>query len=143
MPKFKRHHPLPGTDHLMRYVPRKLQQLDDDGNVVGFFPGAFVHRNGEQYISVNWLEYFGGSHASNVTTCKAGLQTVLKSSKAMFGVGQVGRVKALAQYNGKPVRIVYYPNSGSNPSHSAIFTDLSAPDAVREDLAREFYKEHY
>ncbi len=143
MPKVKRHYSLPDADHVMRYVPRKLQELDDDGNVVGFYPGAFAHRDGEEYLSVNWLEYYEQTHASNVTACKAGLQTVLKGAKSMFGVGQVGRVKELSQYNGKPVRIVHYPNSNSNPSHSAIFTDIPVHDTVCESLALEFYKEHY
>lgn len=127
----------------MRYVPRKLQERDEDGNLIGFWPAAFAHREGEGYLSANWLEYFEDTHASNAAACKTGLQTVLKASTAMFGVAQVGRVKALAQHNAKPVRVVYYPNSDSNPSHSAIFLSLPEPEAVREDLAREFYKERY
>ena len=127
----------------MRFVPSKLQERDENGNVIGFWPAAFAHRDVEDYLSVNWLEYFEGAHASNAAACKAGIQTVLKSSTAMFGVAQVGRVKALAQHNAKPVRIVYYPNSSNNPSHSAIFMDPPAPDTVCEDMAREFYKERY
>lgn len=127
----------------MRHIPRKQQEFDDDGNVIGFLPAAFAHREGEEYLSVNWLEYFGGTHSGNADACKTDVQSVRKGAQAKFGVAQVGRVKALAQNNGKPVRIIYYPNSESNPSHSAIFTDLSSPDTVREDLAREFFKEHY
>lgn len=127
----------------MRYVPRKLQEIDDDGRVLGLMPAAFALRPGEDYISVNWLEYFENTHASNVASCKAGLQAVLKGSKAVFGVAEVGRVKSLAAHNEKPVRIVYYPNADCNPSHSAVFMNLPVADTMCEDLAREFNKERY
>jgi len=42
----------------------------------------------------------------------------------------------------KPVRLVYYPND-KNQSHSALFMDQSAPESACEDLAREFFKQHY
>jgi hypothetical protein len=40
------------------------------------------------------------------------------------------------------VRLVYHPND-RNKSHSAMFLDQPVPDAAREDLAREFFKQKY
>lgn len=127
----------------MRCVPRNLQERDDDGTVIGFWPAAFAHRKGEEDLSVTWLEYFGGTHAANVSSSKAAIQTTYKNGQPhMFGVAQVGIVKALTETNKKPVRVVYYPTS-SNPAHSAVIFPHPTPDPGREDLAREFYKQHY
>lgn len=51
-------------------------------------------------------------------------------------------VKSIGQHNPKPVRIVYAPTHG-NQSHAAVYIDLPALPKVYEDLALEFYKEHY
>lgn len=143
MTKLKKHNPLPDTDHVMRQVPRKLQELDEETEqVLGFLPGAFAHRPDEDYLSFNWLEYFGGTHAHNSAQCKAAIQAVRKANTALHGVAQVGRTKALAQHSTKPVRLVYHP-SDKNPSHSALFMDQPVPDAACEDLAREFFKQYY
>lgn len=143
MTKLKKHNPLPDADHVMRCVPRKLQELDEDGNTIGFYPRAFSHRGDEEYLSVNWLEYFGATHAANAAACRTAIEAVFAGHKNLFGVAQVGRVTAIARCNAKPVRVVYFPTSPSNPSHSALFTDHATPDTGREDLAREFYKERY
>ncbi|MFZ2123952.1 MAG: hypothetical protein WA012_10435 [Rhodoferax sp.] len=143
MTKFKKHNPLPDSDYVMRQVPYKLLERDaDTDQVLGFLPGAFSHRPGEEYLSFNWLEYFGGTHLTNASQCKAAIQTVRKDKKALHGVAQVGRTKTLAQHSAKPVRLVYYPND-KNQSHSALFMDQSAPESACEDLAREFFKQHY
>lgn len=127
----------------MRQVPYKLLERDEETDqVLGFLPGAFAHRNGEEYLSFNWLEYFEKTHANNVALCKAAIQTVRKSNTALYGVAHVGRTKEIAKQSTKPVRLVYHPND-MNPSHSALFVNQPVPDDVCEDLAREFFKQHY
>lgn len=127
----------------MRCVPRNLQERDEDGKVIGFWPAAFAHRPSENDLSVTWLEYFGGTHASNAASSKTAIQAHFKSGQPQaFGVAQVGSVKAMARANKKPVRVVYLPTQ-NNPAHSAIIFSHPTPDPGREDLAREFYKEHY
>lgn len=143
MKKLKKHNPLPDIDHVMRQVPNKLLERNEDTNqVLGFLPGAFTCRTDEEYLSLGWLEYFGGTHADNAAECKAAIQVVRKASTALYGVAQVGRTKELAQHNVKPVRLVYHPND-KNQSHSALYMDQPVPDTACEDLAREFFKQHY
>lgn len=140
--KPKRGAHLPDENHVMRQVPYKLLERDENDQVLGFLPGAFAHRNDEDYLSFGWLEFYGSTHAANVTQCKEAIQAVRKAGRALHGVAQVGCTKALAQHNAKPVRLVYCPNY-NNPSHSALFMDHPVPNAACEDLAREFWKEHY
>lgn len=142
MTKLRRHNPLPIDDHVMRHVSLNCQERDENGNVIGFYPQAFAHKDGEDYLSLIWLEYFGDNHSDNVTAGIEQLKAVRKGKKAMFGVAQVGPVKALAMDDSKPVRLVYYP-SNHNKAHSALFCQHPTPDTGNEDLAREFYKQHY
>lgn len=143
MTRLKKHNPLPDADHVMRQVPYKLLERDVDTDLVlGFLPGAFAHRPGEEYLSFGWLEYFGGTHADNAAHCKTAILAVRKDNKALHGVAKVGRTKTLAQHSAKPVRLVYHPND-KNQSHSAMFMDQPVPEAACEDLAREFFKQQH
>lgn len=126
----------------MRYVPPSRLWRDPDDNVIGFLPAAFEHKPGEMDLSVNWLEYFGGTHASNVQACIADVRGFLPAKKAKFGVAKVTTVERLAQHSSKPVRIVYAPTD-NNLSHSEIQIPVPVPPTVHADLALEFYKEHY
>lgn len=142
MSKLKKHSPLPDSSYVMRQVPYKLLERDaDTDQVLGFLPGAFSHRPNEEYLSFGWLEYFGGTFSDNLSECKAAIQRVRKDKKALHGVAQVGRAKALAQHGEKLVRLVYYPND-KNQSHSAMFMEQPAPESACEDLAHEFFKQH-
>ena len=126
----------------MRHVGWSKQERDADDNVLGFLPAAFEHKPGENDLSVNWLEYFGNQHAANATASKADMQKAFTGRKSKFGVAQVGRVKALAKYNSKPVLIVYAPTF-KIASHSDLHIVKPVPELVHEALALEFYKQHY
>ena len=139
----KRRQPLLDDNHLMRIVPYKKQRRDGDDRLVGFNAQAFELRPDEDYLSKNWLEYFGGTHTANVAACIAAIKTNRATgTKTRFGVAQVGTVKRLAQHNTKRVRIVYAP-SQNNESHAAVYIDLPALPAIYEALALEFYKQNY
>lgn len=134
---------LPDGDHLLRVVPYQRQRRDGDDNLVGFLPEAFTHRPDESYLSMYWLEYFGGTHAANLATCIAEIKAMRRPNrKTCYGVAQVTTVKRLDQQKRKPVRIVYAP-SPNNPSHAAVYLDLPTDPKVYAALALEFYKEHY
>jgi hypothetical protein len=51
---------LPDEDHVVRYVPWGRLRRDEDENVLGFLPQAFQLRQEEDYLSVNWLQYYDG-----------------------------------------------------------------------------------
>lgn len=127
----------------MRQVPYKLQERDESTDqAIGFLPSAFALRNGEEYLSLGWLEYFSTTHSSNAQLCKAAIQAVRKDNTALHGVATVERTKKISQHSAKPVRLVYHPTD-KNKSHSALHLDPPVPDVTREELAREFFKQHY
>ena len=56
--------PLPDDDHTARYC--KPTVIDDNGMPM---TSAFVLRDGEDFLSINWLEYFGDRDLSSATQC--------------------------------------------------------------------------
>jgi hypothetical protein len=101
----------------MRQVPYKLLERDvDTDQVLGFLPGAFAHRLGEEYLSLGWLEYFGGTHAYNAAQCKAAIQTVRKDNKALHGVAQVERPRYWRNTVPNPCGWCTTPTTETNPT---------------------------
>lgn len=49
---------LPDNHHILRHHRKNRLMRSPDGSVNGIFPQAFSLREGEQGISVGWIEYF-------------------------------------------------------------------------------------
>ena len=142
MSKIKTGAKLPDQDHVIRHVPWARLRKDEDDNILGFLPQAFALRPIEDSISVNWLEYFDGDHATRTKKAIQGLRiTKPIGGKSAFGIGNVGNIKEICKKNGALVRIVYAPTNG-NPPHSAIRhlprDDLSLLKALVTDAFCEF-----
>ncbi len=112
--------------HVLRRVPWARLRRDDHDNVLGFLPSAFELRDGEEALSVNWVEYHqGATHAERVVQCvaelraAAGRQGKQIGQKAGFGIADVGRVRDVCSGRLKAVRIVYTPTQ-EIPSHASI-----------------------
>lgn len=146
MKKLKRGDFLPDEDHVMRHVPWQRLRKDGDGNVLGILAEAFALRPenplrpAEESLSVNWLEYFEGTHAERATQCIQNLRVakeIKKSSKCAFGIGKIGLIKEVGNKYKAPIRIVYAPTKPDNLSHSAIHKlhsdDLSLLDAIASE----------
>ena len=137
----KRGNSLPGQDHIMRYVPPARLRKDEDGIVLGILPQAFAHRNGEDSLSINWLEYFKKDKASNLCDCVDVQRATLNVGKnCVYAVAMVDKVKQICIKKQKPVRIVYQPTKG-NLAHSALYVQHNEDLNVMSDLALEFEKE--
>ena len=137
----KRGKSLPGSDHIMRYVPPARLRRDEDGNVLGILPQAFAHRNDEDFLSVNWLEHFKKDKASNLRDCVDAQRAALGVAKnCVFAVAVVGRVEQVCMKKQKAVKIVYQPTKG-NVAHSALHVQHNDDLNVMSDLALEFEKE--
>ena len=76
--------PLPDEDHVSRYC--------NPSAVEGGLPmaSAFIPRRGEEYLSVNWLEYFG---ESNLTAAVERVREVFRVKR--YRVRQNGRFAML------------------------------------------------
>lgn len=131
---------LPDQDHVIRHVSWSKLRKDGDDNILGFLPQAFALRPIEESIksiSVNWLEYYDGDHA---TRTKKSIQSLRATKpigeKSAFGIGNVGNIKEICKQNAALVKIVYAPTDG-NLSHSVIRQlpkdDLSLLAAIATD----------
>lgn len=133
---------LPDEDHVIRYVPWGRLRRDDDDNVLGFLPQAFQRREGEEYLSVNWVEFYEGIRAARVCLSVWALRDCRKvGAKSAFAIGNVRQVKEVCQEAGAGVRIVHEPDEPTNPAHSAIRRlpreDLILLAALAEDAFTE------
>lgn len=127
--------------HVMRYVPWSKLRRDGDDNVLGFLTAAFELRATEESLSVNWLEYFSGSHQDQLTECVNEFRGSFSvKSKSAFGVANVRKVKDIFQGSGKAVRIVYSP-SPDNCSHASIQKLPRDEFALLDALAADAFTE--
>lgn len=116
--------PLPDEDQVARYcAPRTVQ------NGVVLSP-AFERRPQDEYLSVNWLEFFGAT-----STAEGVAQIRDAFEKKGFGIKRNGRfailgVEAVLQKvleeTDRVLRILHSPVE-NDPSHSGIF-DMPADD---------------
>lgn len=113
---------LPDEDHVMRHVSNKRLLRDENGNAIGgFLPQAFELRDEEDGLSVNWLEYFNGSHQQNIEASIQTFRTTRRIGKtSAFGISAVKKIQDVcAEHGANKVRVVSRP-SKKNKSHSTI-----------------------
>ena len=82
---------LPDTDRVSRYC-RPRQVLDGEP-----LPAAFMPRDGEEYLSVNWLEYFSASSsADQISQVRETMQSAgfRLSRNGLFAILQIGVSRA-------------------------------------------------
>jgi hypothetical protein len=136
---------LPDDHHVMRFVPWNRLLRDDVDNVIGFLPQAFALRPGEESLSVNWLEYFGGDRITNIRDSVLKFRGTYKvGKKSAFGIANVKKIgDTCSATAGVKVRVVYEP-SRKNPAHSGIRRlprdDLTLLDALAVDAFSELVK---
>ena len=117
--------PLPDAHHVARYCKPTAVQ---DGIVL---PEAFIPRNREEYISVNWIEYFSGSRnkSEQVERLRNDIQkrgTLRLAASGKFAVLNVGKTKERILNTVRiSLTIEHWPLDNS-PSHGGIRYDRSA-----------------
>ena len=119
----KMNDPLPDSDHVLRYCsPRHV----NEGIIHG---SAFRLRPGEEYLSVNWMEYFGKSveeQTKGVRTVliKKGLQLKPNGRFARLHVGTVKEMIRNAEVKRVP--------GPKDPSHAGIYPAKDNREAILE-----------
>jgi len=109
-------------DHVMRHVSYKRLLKDEEGKPIGgFLPQAFELKEGEKGLSVNWLEYFKGTHQDNIeASVRKFRDTRDVGRSSAFGIGNVKEIQDVCAENGAhKVRIVL-DEKDDNKSHSII-----------------------
>lgn len=127
------HQPLPDEDHVARYC--KPSTVDGHGIPLS---AAFRLKQNEEYLSVNWLEYFGASELSGAVE---GIRQAFRNKdyqvrpNARFAVLNVGAAtSALRESTGTKPGIKHLPFR-KDPSHAGIFADTSDHLAIAVELA--------
>jgi len=109
--------------HILRFVPYARCEKDANDNVIGFLPEAFELREGEEYLSAAWLEYFdaadrAGRCAEAMIALKA--QPAPKvGAKARFALGNVGEIRGACREHRQSVRISHEPVTDFD-SHASV-----------------------
>jgi hypothetical protein len=114
---------LPDDDHVVRYVPWARLRKDEDNNVIGVLSAAFRLRDGEEYLSATWSEFFGGDHQKSLGCAVRAIRAsdIDVRPQSGFAIGQVGPIKAacLADRNRHKIRIIH-ERADDNPAHAAL-----------------------
>lgn len=123
---------LPDDDHVSRYC--RPSNIEDGIPTTA----AFLPRSGEEYLSVNWLEYFG---EVTLDAAVEGIRAVFSekgyrvSRNGRFAALNVGEVKtAVEEATGRAVSVDYLPLV-DDPSHSGIRGYTSDDLAIAVELA--------
>jgi hypothetical protein len=134
---------LPDKDHVIRYVPWGRLRKDEDENVLGFLPQAFQLRPEEQYLSINWLQYYDGDRETQIRLSVWAMRGSFAKplgAKSAFAIGNVAEVKETCHAFGNRVRVVHEPEP-NNPGHSAIRQLLRDDLSLLEALAADAFTE--
>ncbi len=128
--------PIPPSDHVARYCPGST--IAPGGRVSGT---AFRLRAGEEYLSVNWLEFFNlPSRAHQIAEVRRILDTKLTLGRtakiAVLNVGEITNNVREQNPDGSEVSVRHEPLD-DDPSHGGIFdvnSDLIA-DLIAEIIS--------
>jgi len=113
---------IPDNDHVMRHVSYKRLLKDDDGSPIGgFFPEAFELKEEEKGLSVNWLEYFKGTHQENIESSVRKFRETRDVKKSSgFGIALVKKIQSICSEHGADKVRVVLDEEDNNKSHSSI-----------------------
>jgi hypothetical protein len=135
---------LPSEHHVVRYVPWTRLRKDEEENVIGVLGAAFRLRDGEDYLSATWAEYFPGAHPQCI---EAAVKAIRKSNIAVsvrsgFAIGNVGSIKdaCLADRQKHKIRIIHEAED-DNPAHTAVRGWPRENDPLLQLLAEEIWCE--
>jgi len=127
---------LPNNDHIARYCAPA--SLSEEGHPTG---ASFMPRRVDRCLSVNWMEYFGGSNRKKqIKKIRKDIPLTLKK-RGVFAVLNVGNAKNYVRKSksNKKLDILHEP-SDINPSHSGVY-GYTHEDLVVADLIAETVEE--
>ena len=126
---------IPDSDYVSRYCGGS--QIDEDGIVDG---AAFRPREGEKYLSVNWLDFLQLSNREdqinkirNVLSSK--LDCGSKAGIAVLNVGETINYVAGKSLDKRKLRVLHEPDDPDDPSHSGIFNFTHDDDLIADIIA--------
>ena len=135
--------PIPGSDHIARYVPPS--RIATDGRITG---AAFELKEKpgrlEEHLSANWLEYLRLSHRTTemAELCHVLRQDLTLSKNGRIAVLQVEQVKKhVRSESGRVLRIIHLEKQ-HDPSYSGIFEMSPEHMMIAELIAQVVLETH-
>ncbi len=104
-----------------RHCYKKNHFADDERTILT--SDVFKLRDGEPYLSVNWLEYRDGNDEARIAGVWSDIQKAgrtVKKNKDRLGVINIGRAKAIGSEFGAELLVTHEPIN-DNKSHSALW----------------------
>lgn len=135
---------IPDEDRVMRHVPWARLRKDEDGNVLGILPQALQLRPQEEYLSVNWVEFYDGDEQTRIQNSVWAIRDSFEKPlgpKSGFAIANVGTIKEVSVASGSRVRVTHEPKDDVNPAHAGIRQmprdDLALLEAMATDAFTE------
>jgi hypothetical protein len=126
---------IPDEHHVARICPGSKIS---NGKPTG---AAFQLRDGEEYVSVNWIEYFAplpqADAVQKIREAKAAVgYTIGGTAKiAVLNVNELCTRVDPGVTGGRPIRVVHKPDLPLDPSHSGLFDTRDQENLVIELIA--------
>lgn len=134
---------IPEQDHILRYAGSNRLQRDDQGRVIALAPQAFGLREGEDNLSVTWMEYF--SHCCTprghgaVRAFRKSMTKPLGRNSA-FGIANVGRLLSETKRQKRRLRVLQEPTP-ENAGHAIVGGYTNEDSNLLELLASSVFTE--
>ena len=101
-------------------MPWTKARRDENDVIVGVLPTAFELRTNEDYLSVTWIQHFGGDLCDQVTEAvRATRQSMTCSPKSCYGLSSSAEIRSVATKTAMKVRMLVEPTV-ENPAHVAV-----------------------
>jgi hypothetical protein len=132
------------SHNVVRYLkPRFLIRDDFDEDIISIFSQAFELRPNEEFLSVNWLEYFELPNKKDalkliINDLKASNLPV--GSKGALAIANISKIKSIGKDRKTKIRVEYRPNN-LNKSHSRVFNIQNEDLEMLDLLSREAFSE--
>ena len=132
--------PIPNDNHVSRHCG--FLHIDRKGRITG---QAFRPRVSEEYLSVNWLEYFKSAGLNTqmqeirTTLMRKGRKIGAQSKFAVLNVGELKEYVGKKSVDGSVLSVLHEPEE-NDPSHSGIY-GVSVDDFLIAEIIAEFVRE--
>ena len=132
---------IPDSDHVGRYCGARTVE---NGEISA---AAFMLREGEEYLSVNWLEELKGpSRASQIRDLQELYTKKLKvGATARIAILNVGTLRTKVERespDSRLLRVLHEPEEPDDPSHGGIYEIRYDYEVVAELIAQVVLENH-
>jgi hypothetical protein len=132
---------IPDSDHVGRYCKASTVE---NGEISAT---AFMMRETEEYLSVNWLEELKRpSRASQIRDLQEVYNKKLKvGARARIAILNVGTLRSKVQRespDSRLLRVLHEPDEPDDPSHAGIYEILHDDEMIAELIAQVVLENH-